>query len=399
MKNICKLKSNLFPRSPNGESLSWSPFNLIILKMALFGACYLFFGSFVQAEELYFTNQSVRALGMGGAYSPIARGTDSMFYNPAALAFQHGIDWRIFNLNGGLNSDLIKANASGSGSTVSLANFYGKKVSFFAEGNSAIVVPYFGVAGYSDNHLTLLVNNPPYPNLDADFISDYGGIIGGAIPLGSMASIGMNIKQVHRWGGHNNLGIGTLLGGSTSLNTLKDSFANKGVGYGADLAAMIMVPGTIGTTVSAVWKDAGGTQFAKTDGADAPPRTVDNLSLGVASVLDLPGLDVTGVVEFTHLQQSSEQIGKKINLGAEISLPLIDVRAGIMQGYSTYGIGIDLFLMKLDLALYTVELGDYPGQLPDTRYQLGFTMDLGFDFNFNFLSIDTARKRKLKQRR
>jgi hypothetical protein len=78
-------------------------------------------------------------------------------------------------------------------------------------------------------------------------------------------------------------------------------------------------------------------------------------------------------------------MGKKINLGLELSWPIIDVRGGFQQGYLSYGVGCDIWLFRLDLASYGVELGEYPGQLEDRRYMLQMTFDFGVDpSNFSF---------------
>ena len=151
-------------------------------------------------------------------------------------------------------------------------------------------------------------------------------------------------------------------------------------------------------TLAVVWQDMGMTSFTKTDGIDAPPRIHDNVSVGFGTFVDLPGLDWTNSIELQHLTESDEQIGKKVHLGTEISLPLIDLRAGINQGYTTYGAGFDFFLFKVDAAYYKEELGVYPGQTPDTRYEIGISLDLSFDANFSFTDND-GKRRRLKQRR
>lgn len=353
-----------------------------------------------KAIELFQSSQSIRARGMGGFYSPIARGTDCLFYNPAALAFENGIDWRIFRLQLGLSTQFASQGGSSPNlSSFNLTNFYGKRLSLFADGNTAVTVPYFGIAGYDEGRLNMSVHNPPYPNAEINFINDYGYILGFAALLNPEVSMGMNFKQIRRWGGTSELAIGTLLGGATSISTLTGAFVNKGVGYGVDLALASRGQGRLSPSYSLVWRDIGTVTFAKTDGVAAPPPISDNLSLGAAFTVDLPGLDITTGVEFAHLTRSSEQFGKKIHLGTELSLPIIDIRAGLGQGYTSYGLGIDLLFLKFDLASFTEEIGVYPGQIPDSRIQLGLTMDLSFDFNFNMLSMDMGKKRKLKRRR
>jgi len=344
---------------------------------------------------------------MGGMYAPIAKDSESIYYNPAALAFVNGIDWRLFTLSAGLSTQFCSSGGAGdfsactgSASSMNLANFYGKRLTLFADGYTALVIPYFGIGAYDEANLSLSIHNPPYPNISTHFINDYGYIIGFAVPTAPTAAVGFNFKQIRRWGGDVDLGLGSFLGGSVSTNQITNSFLNKGTGYGIDMAFLSRMEGIFEPNFSIVWHDVGGVQFAKTDGTDAPPRIQDNLGIGFAGVVDLPGIDLTLGAELTHLTQSSEQFGKKVHLGTELSLPFIDLRAGVNQGYTSYGLGLDLLFLSLDAAYYTTELGVYPGQSPDTRIELGLTMDLGFDFNFNLMSFELgAKKRKMKRRR
>ena len=89
---------------------------------------------------------------------------------------------------------------------------------------------------------------------------------------------------------------------------------------------------------------------------------------------------------------------KKIHVGAEIQLGFMDVRAGFYQGYFGYRLGIDLWLLQLDAALYTVEKGIYAGQTPEQKLQVGLLFDMEFDPNFK-LTETGGKRRKLKQRR
>ncbi|MNL63779.1 hypothetical protein D3C87_1879440 [compost metagenome] len=125
---------------------------------------------------------------------------------------------------------------------------------------------------------------------------------------------------------------------------------------------------------------------------------MQNLSAGAAVGFDLPGLDWTFGVEGRHLLDNDVQLGKKLHVGTEVSLPFIDVRAGLNQGYMSYGVGLNFLIFRLDAVSYVEELGVYPGQTADNRYMVGLTVDLSFDANFNFQD-NNGKKRKLKQRR
>lgn len=63
---------------------------------------------------------------------------------------------------------------------------------------------------------------------------------------------------------------------------------------------------------------------------------------------------------------------KNLSLGAEIELfNLIALRGGLNQGYATLGFGFDLFVVELDAAVYSRELGEDVGE----RQQMGAVIE------------------------
>jgi len=72
---------------------------------------------------------------------------------------------------------------------------------------------------------------------------------------------------------------------------------------------------------------------------------------------------------------------QKLNMGAEYRLPFykqkfggIDIRAGIHQGYPTFGFGLKLLLINLDYAYFGMEGGNKPGQIMEYSHRLGFSL-------------------------
>lgn len=364
--------------------------------------CLIFFlilAKTARAQEIFEYNRPLKALGMGNVYSVFVRDVDATTANPAALAFVSAISWEMVNANFGVNGLDAYNDFKDIGSISSPSDYdqvVGKKiwVSLFAK--TSFAMPYFGFTAYNDGKLSAIIRNPAYPQFDANFINDTGLNAAGAIPIGPLASFGFGVKRITRWGGNQTIGLGVISSGGSS--NLADQFQNKGIGYGFDLAFMMKVPSPMSPTIALTWMDVGSTAFSKIAGADAPPRIHDNLSLGLGTQLDLPGLDVSAGMEYRHITEAGIQIGKKLHFGTEISLPFVDLRAGLSQGYPTYGAGFNLFFMRLDAATYTVETGDYPGQSPENRIQLGLSFELSVDADFKFYSKD-GKKRKLKQRR
>ncbi|GIL18454.1 MAG: hypothetical protein BroJett040_22050 [Oligoflexia bacterium] len=368
--------------------------------MKIIFAVFIFiFINTAQAAEFYEYTQSVRALGMGGVRVHNEDDAAVMLWNPAALAYITGINWTVFNLNAGINGMQIYNDIQAVGNINgidSLSSFYGKNVWVGAGGYSVMAFPYFGFGLYDNGYGAFRLQDPAFPNMDITVLNDWGAIMGGAIPLGGAGSLGLNVKRVTRYGGNTILGPSDLM--TVTNTTITNAITNEGIGYGLDLGYMFAPPVMGNPAISLSWIDVGSTAFNKTKGTQAPSRIKDNLTLGITSHGSLPGLGYATGLEYRHITDQGEPLGKKIHLGLELSLAFLDVRAGFYQGYITYGLGMDLWLMRLDLASYSVEKGAYPGQTQDERLQAALTIEIGFDPSFKLIDLG-GKKRKLKQRR
>jgi hypothetical protein len=353
------------------------------------------------SDELFEMYRPARAMGMGGILTIFPRDTDAVILNPAYMRWNEGLSWEIFGIDvggDGNSYDIYKYTKNG-GTFTSASDFdqlFGKPIWVNGFGKTSIALPYFGFAIYSGTQINTEFRNPAYPKFNMSYLSDHGTAVGFAVPIGPFSSLGLSVKRIARWGTSKNLSLGTIASGNTS--TILDEFQNKGTGYGIDGAWMSKLDGPFQPTFTAVWQDIGSTAFTKTAGATAPPQIKDNLTFGIGSKLDLPGLDIITGFEYRHVTLQGEQLGKKLHFGTEISLPMIDLRAGVNQGYGSYGAAVDLWFLNLDAAMWTEELGVYPGQTPQKRYLVTLSMQLSFDPNFN-LNDTSGRRRKLKQRR
>lgn len=362
--------------------------------------------SIAAAAEILEPYQTTRQLGMGGVYVFHENDGASFMQNPAYSCYTKGMNWSIFDAQVGIGDvqaylDLTESNNGQlpqPDSFDGLTPFFGKSMSAQAGGFSSFTLPCFGFSGFYSLTTRFELQNPAFPSLDTIYITDYGVKIGGAILLAPSLSLGLDIKRVTRKGGPYTFGAASLTT-ITDVNSLVSTIGNEGVGYGLDVGLVSrfgFLP--FNPTMSLSWKDVGSMSFVKTKGDNEPGRQKDNLVLGMTIDGSLPLLGMAAGIEYRHVTDTGEQIGKKIHMGAEVSLAFLDVRAGFGQGYHSYGLGINLFVFQLDAALYKVERGVYPGQTPDQRAQIGLLMDLEFDPNFKLIDAG-GRKRRLKQRR
>lgn len=354
-----------------------------------------------RAAELTQLGETVRSFGMGGVRIAGPNDAGAFLWNPAALTYTKGMNFEVFNVGAGLNgvqayNDFKDVDLSGG--PASYSQLYGKHLWVGGEGYAALTFPYFGFGVYDQGYIDFMMHNPAYPTLDMTYLNDYAFALGGSIPLGPAGSFGISAKRINRIGGPQEIGPNLLTGSNMDSEQLIQQFTNQGVGYGLDMGWMYKAPVPFSPTLSLAWQDVGSTAFVKTGGSTSPDRIKDNLTLSATVQTDLPLIGLAAGLEYRHITDASEQIGKKLFMGAEVSLLMLDARAGFYQGYTTYGVGLDLWLVQLDAATYTVERGAYAGQTPDERFQVGLSMNFGFDPDFNLTDFG-GKKRKLKQRR
>lgn len=343
----------------------------------------ILFPSSVWGVELYDVNRtSVRALGMGNAYTTLVNNADSLFYNPAGLGKFGGVNWTIFDISAGsVGLDALEQLADlqdEESFAETLEDLYGENVWLAAHGKTAIAFPFVTAALYTTYDASFHVDDPSMPELSLNYVNDVGAAVGiGATIIPGM-QIGTVLKRINRTGTRTTYGGATL--GTLDPETIKDDISKSGLGYSADLGINLAVPGPISPAFAFVWRNIGTTKFRPDEtGAEAPPSDESEMIVGASMGINTGLVSVTPIMDFRYLNRSDVQISKKINFGIELELPLLSLRGGYHQGYYTLGAGFNLGLINVEAATYGVELGEYAGQKEDRRYMIQLSLDLGFD--------------------
>lgn len=347
------------------------------------------------ATETSILNSSVRGLGMGDALTSVASDESALFYNPAGLARVKGVNWKIIGVNAGASGasaygkiNDIKGDTSGTEFATKVNELYGEHLWVGGGGECLFSMPMFGFGVYDHISATVKINNPVYPQLKTRLINDFGYVMGVGVPLGVL-HVGTAFKYIKRTGVDTTFGPSFLA--DLDPKAIVSAASVWGVGYGADIGASIVIPTPIlSGAVSAVWKNIGGIQFVSKNKSEIPAED-NNVAVGASVTLDTPVLTITPSVDVVKLTDTKLQMSRKVNLGIEIGIPLIDIRGGFHEGYYTAGAGVNLGLFRVDAATYGVELGDYPGQIEDRRYMLQFAMQLGVG---SFSAVDDGKKGK-----
>ncbi len=354
---------------------------------------------FVSANDLFIPHQSSRARAMGGTIISDANGLDALFFNAAALSRVEGYVFDIAKVNAGAsqNSQRLLDQTKSSGSTLAasdLQNLYGE--TFFAEASahSGMVIPRFGIAAYSHSYVSEVFNNPVFPTFNINLVSDYGYIVGTSIPIGLNLSFGIAGRHIKRWSGKTDILISDLIG-TNDKDLVASRLQDKGSGNALDLSMHYVMPASK-LNLSLSWKDVGDTKFTSLSG-NGPEKQSDNLTFGVSKKDTLSFFDMTYAFEYNHIRQD-DALSKKVHFGAEASLGLFDFRLGLNQGYLTYGLGVDLWLVSVDATAYTEEFSTNNSQIKSDRYQATVTLALDLDQSLK-LRNQFGKKRRLMQRR
>lgn len=372
-----------------------------------------------KADELFEVHTNARALGMGGAFSSVVDNEESLWYNPAGIAKNGGFFWTIADPKIGLSNPttaLESFSNLGDSSTFASAldGLYGEPIWIGASGKTALIMPFFAAAYFYDVDASIIVDNPVSPTLTTNYITDTGFALGSGWSIAGVLQMGFAVKYISRSGVRKDWGsqtIADIVSGTGSPDTIFDSFTTvKGTGYALDYGMNLTIPTIVQPTLSFVWKNMGNTNFRVPAGEEAPPTEPQDMQLGASLLVDLPLIHVVPALEIRHLNDSEVQLAKKLHMGVEVGLPLLDLRAGLYQGYYTFGAGLDLGFLQLDAATWGTELGGYPGQFEGRRYMVQATLRIGFDFGFGS-SVSSGGKgasgtgasrfggKKLKQRR
>jgi hypothetical protein len=344
------------------------------------------FSSSAFADQIFDTHLNARALGMGGAYNAVVDDEESLWFNPAGIAKNTGFYWTILDPKVAVSdpsaySTLQNLQSSNSFQSA-LSSLYGDPLFVAANAKTAIIMPYFAAAYYYDLAGSVLVNNPVNPTLSVDYILDQGVALGTGFTVGEIMQFGLATRYINRQGVNEDFGAATVanvITGNSSPSTIFNNLKNSGTGYALDLGTNVTLPGPVRPTFSFVWKNVGNTNFRSAAGTTPPPTDEQDMQIGASLDVSAPFIHILPALEIRDLNDSTIQITDKIFMGVELGLPLIDLRAGLYQGYFSYGFGFNLGVIDIEAASWGAEVGGYPGQIESRRYMAQAVLRLGFD--------------------
>jgi hypothetical protein len=337
------------------------------------------------AEEYPYIMKSTRALGMGNSYYTLSNDQYALFYNPAGLARID--DWRfdIINLQGdaGKNSinfikDIQDVDWDNENEIADFMEEYegdNEHLSFgtfpaFYKKNIAVGV-FLNAKG---NAIAHSINE--YPEVATEIYIDYGVTGGYAKSFldNDSLQIGISVKYMHRSSLKDTYTAANLV---DDFEDILEEDLKDGDGLLFDVGAIynFQFLQTLNPRIGASVNNIGMTSMGNAEDL----TTTLNLSVAISPKLGPIGSHfLLELHDATFAYDEDDDFGKRIHAGTELNLftDILAIRAGINQGYLTFGAGLDFNIIKIDYAYYTEEIGAYAGQVDDERHVI--MLSLGF---------------------
>lgn len=346
----------------------------------------LLFSNELLADELPLFYKGIRPLGMGGAFTAVADDENAMFYNPAGLNSIKGLGGvAVFNpyveadknVKPFFNDVKDVADASGNEQTrlasQLLEDWLGKHLHLRTGLFPNVTMHNFGVGFLGQASFDGEVHNP----LGVNTLQLRGGydlalLVSGAYGINVLNNplrIGVTGKVINRRMLDQTYTTRELVQ-QDGIDLGRDLQSGRGVGV--DLGAIYSLPVFLEPAVGVSLQNIGDVNFG-----DAG-KLEQQMNLGAA--LHPPVgfgklLVAVDIIDLTNQLGEDHDLAKRINMGVEYKFPmLVSLRAGLHQGYPSYGFTVDLWVLKASYAYYIEEIGAYAGQRPDRRnmVQLSF---------------------------
>lgn len=345
---------------------------------------WILFSPLLQAAEPAFIRESIRARGMGNAFTAAANDEMLLFYNPAALRSVYYNMYEVVGFNTTTNENTINLGKSSSGFST-IGSLAGKKI--YNEVNLGLlshVNSRFGWSFFTNSLVDIQIRNPIIPYLETKSYVQTGLAGGMAWSfLDFQLDLGLGVKLVQRSGIDTKLHIfdEAIIEFTEDQKTtkLQKKFVSKAA-FAPDAGLIYHFDSyhNMEPKVAFSLQNIGGLDF---EGAGKVPMT---MNIGVSTESEFNGIDMILAADYRDLADSQEMVskgnimtGRNIKIGVEFGWQklfnghhLISFRAGRNGPYNSVGWSMNLFGFKVDFAKYSEEIGGYAGELEDKRTSL-----------------------------
>ncbi len=348
----------------------------------------LFFSFMSMAQEQYYLGRSPKGLLLGDAYTGRADDEFSMYYNPAILARNSGVDFTIINPRIGATNVLDELdrfeNFPKKDPAAISDRIMGLPVHLHGSAFPGIKFGPFGFGMFTSTTTNMVLRNKTHPTLDIDHRYDRGMILGLGFNLnfkkksswslrpkknttksGNDTAFGFAVKQINRNAIQKRYDLfgSELLGkitgdGIEDPDAFKDALGySRGKAWGFDAGFEHVTRFAFSEFSAGIsLLDIGDTRFKTISGKDKVKPQEMMVRSGVAFKQDFKLFDYSLSFDF-HPMNKGVDIGRMIHFGVDIGLPLLRFMVGVSEGYPSYGMGVNLWPIKIIGGFYSVELG------------------------------------------
>jgi len=329
----------------------------------------------------------VFVLGMGGAYTAGGWRGSALFYNPASVAtkrFHLNVPIRFeFGGVGGINElisvyNYFKDNKDNlqhidQQPPDKVAELDAKARELDGKGGTLRMFPAvrlgwqnFAIQTYATFDGSPVMNTGVFqPRMDLRSVSDIGIIAGYGRRMQVFMDrwyAGVSVKYFKRWVTFNSFSLEDAAAGPGIGDVI--DLKNNRTGIGVDVGTLFPVGRKL--TVGVVAQDLVTLGDVKPD-----------MSLNLGMHYELLKR-VNFVADYRDLFNSEDvPLPMHVYFGGELDLTLLRLRGGFYQGYPTAGLGVNLWLIKLDVGYYGRERGQKLGYEPEDN--LAVELQIGLD--------------------
>jgi hypothetical protein len=359
----------------------------------------LWFSSVVFGEENTRFIESVRFRGRGNTFVAAFDSDEATRANPATLR-QGPVQFQLrpLQFDGFIGSNAISmvsdltnvAQSADTSATKVLQAFtdhFGKRQYIRAQGNfRSCRIKSFEFSPFFTSHAFVDMRIPSTPTLELEAEYANGLNMAWAMALSNSVEFGINLKYMNRATYHGEAAFADVLDVvDVQSKTLTDVFESRqGTQAGADLG-LIWHP-TKESRYGMTIENVGYTGNIGSTGK-LPLRAIrQNVSLGwlrrfgsgpwygdlsvdAQDIINSPILDPMRQLHL-GLEWGRRYVSRDLDIGFQL---------GMNEGYLSSGLFLDLWALRLHMAYYAVELGEYSGQRKDRRWAFGAQV---FTFTF-----------------
>tara|TARA_B100000700_G_C15032122_1_gene851100 strand:+ start:432 stop:1556 length:1125 start_codon:yes stop_codon:yes gene_type:complete len=352
--------------------------------------CFWFvFFKILHAAEPEFIRESIRARGMGNAFTAAANDEMVLFYNPAGLRSVYYNIYHVLGFSTTINENLTNLGKSSSNFS-SLGDLAGTNIHNEVDiGLLSHVNSRFGWSLFGNTFVDLQIRNPIFPYFDTKLFAQ-GGVAGGIAWsfFDYSLDLGFGGKLVQRVGVDKELHLADeeiveLLEDKKTTKLMKLAKTSK-TSLAPDLGAIYHFDSlqNLQPKVALSFQNIGGLDFGD---AGKVPMT---MNIGVSTESELNGLDIVLSADYRDLLDGQNMVSegnyiseRNIKLGFELGWNrlfnghhILSIRAGRNGPYNSVGWTANLFGFKVDFAKYSEEIGGYAGELEDKRTSIQFSL-------------------------